>query len=53
MNDLAAKGLSDEELHRGKEQLKGSLILSLESTSSRMNRTGQKRAYARSSLYAR
>jgi predicted Zn-dependent peptidase len=41
MNELAAKGLSDEELHRGKEQLKGSLILSLESTSSRMNRMGK------------
>lgn len=41
MHDLAAKGLSEEELHRGKEQLKGSLILSLESTSSRMNRLGK------------
>ncbi|CAH1197772.1 putative zinc protease [Paenibacillus plantiphilus] len=41
LHDLAAKGLSEEELHRGKEQLKGSLILSLESTSSRMNRLGK------------
>lgn len=41
MEELAVKGLSDEELHRGKEQLKGSLILSLESTSSRMNRLGK------------
>ena len=41
LNDLAAKGLTDAELHRGKEQLKGSLILSLESTSSRMNRLGK------------
>ncbi|MBB3109444.1 putative Zn-dependent peptidase [Paenibacillus phyllosphaerae] len=41
MQDLSAKGLSDAELHRGKEQLKGSLILSLESTSSRMNRLGK------------
>ncbi|SEN34225.1 pitrilysin family protein [Paenibacillus sp. OV219] len=41
MHDLAVKGLSDAELHRGKEQLKGSLILSLESTSSRMNRLGK------------
>lgn len=41
MEELAVKGLLDEELHRGKEQLKGSLILSLESTSSRMNRLGK------------
>lgn len=41
LGELAAKGLSDAELHRGKEQLKGSLILSLESTSSRMNRNGK------------
>lgn len=41
LGDLADKGLSPEELHRGKEQLKGSLILSLESTSSRMNRLGK------------
>lgn len=39
--DLSANGLTDAELHRGKEQLKGSLILSLESTSSRMNRNGK------------
>ncbi|MBJ6363429.1 M16 family metallopeptidase [Paenibacillus sp. GCM10012307] len=41
MGDLAVNGLSAAELHRGKEQLKGSLILSLESTSSRMNRIGK------------
>ncbi|MFB9329751.1 M16 family metallopeptidase [Paenibacillus aurantiacus] len=41
MQELSAKGLTDAELHRGKEQLKGSLILSLESTSSRMNRLGK------------
>lgn len=41
LGELSAKGLSEEELHRGKEQLKGSLILSLESTSSRMNRLGK------------
>ncbi|WP_274651498.1 M16 family metallopeptidase [Paenibacillus humicola] len=41
LSDLSAKGLTDAELHRGKEQLKGSLILSLESTSSRMNRLGK------------
>ena len=38
MNELVGKRLIRRELHRGKEQLKGSLILSLESTSSRMNR---------------
>jgi predicted Zn-dependent peptidase len=41
LGDVAAKGLSDTELTRGKEQLKGNLILSLESTSSRMNRLGK------------
>jgi len=41
MHDLATKGLSEDELRKGKEQLKGSLILSLESTSSRMNRIGK------------
>lgn len=41
MHELAEKGLSEDELKKGKEQLKGSLILSLESTSSRMNRIGK------------
>lgn len=41
LHDLSVKGLGEEELQRGKEQLKGSLILSLESTSSRMNRIGK------------
>ncbi|WP_410510874.1 pitrilysin family protein [Paenibacillus sp. BR2-3] len=41
MHELAVKGLSEDELKKGKEQLKGSLILSLESTSSRMNRIGK------------
>lgn len=41
LHELSAKGLGEDELHRGKEQLKGSLILSLESTSSRMNRLGK------------
>lgn len=39
--ELAAKGLDEDEIRKGKEQLKGSLILSLESTSSRMNRMGK------------
>lgn len=41
MQELAVKGISEDELRKGKEQLKGSLILSLESTSSRMNRIGK------------
>ncbi|TVX93932.1 M16 family metallopeptidase [Paenibacillus agilis] len=41
LQDVTVKGLSDEELRKGKEQLKGSLILSLESTSSRMTRLGK------------
>ncbi|MFC3746345.1 M16 family metallopeptidase [Paenibacillus sp. GCM10012306] len=39
--ELADKGFSEDELVKGKEQMKGSLILSLESTSSRMNRIGK------------
>ncbi|AKG35169.1 M16 family metallopeptidase [Paenibacillus durus] len=39
--ELAVKGMDEEEIRKGKEQLKGSLILSLESTSSRMNRLGK------------
>jgi predicted Zn-dependent peptidase len=38
---LAETGLSEEELRRGKEQVKGSLMLGLESTSSRMTRLGK------------
>ncbi len=41
LEELASKGLTEAELARGKEQLKGNLILSLESTSSRMNRLGK------------
>lgn len=41
LKDLAVNGLSEEELRKGKEQLKGSLILSLEGTGSRMNRNGK------------
>src|SRR5699024_2287973 len=32
VDHLAAKGLTDKELHNSKEQLKGNLVLSLEST---------------------
>ncbi|MEB3102618.1 M16 family metallopeptidase [Ferviditalea candida] len=41
LDEIRRNGLSDKELAQGKEQLKGSLILSLESTSSRMNRIGK------------
>lgn len=41
LHDLAVNGLSEDELRKGKEQLKGSLILSLESTGDRMNRLGK------------
>jgi predicted Zn-dependent peptidase len=41
LRDAAVNGLSEAELRKGKEQMKGSLILSLESTSSRMNRLGK------------
>ncbi|MDF2724359.1 MAG: specific processing protease-like protein [Paenibacillus sp.] len=41
LQGVAEHGLSEEELRKGKEQLKGSFILSLESTSSRMNRLGK------------
>ncbi|MGG1616859.1 M16 family metallopeptidase [Paenibacillus sp. NRS-1782] len=41
LQDVAVKGLDDNELRKGKEQLKGSLILSLEGTGSRMNRLGK------------
>src|SRR5690606_16048616 len=39
--DVRDNGITDAELARGKEQLKGNLILSLESTGSRMNRIGK------------
>lgn len=41
LHDVAKRGLTESELRKGKEQLKGSLILSLESTGSRMNRLGK------------
>ena len=40
-DDVAGHGLTDDELEKGKEQVKGSLVLSLESTSSRMSRLGK------------
>lgn len=41
IEEMIVQGLTDAELKKGKEQLKGSLLLSLESTSSRMNRMGK------------
>ena len=41
LEDVKKNGLTEAEIHRGKEQLKGNLILSLESSSSRMNRQGK------------
>lgn len=41
LQELKDKGLTESELTKGREQLKGSLILSLESTGSRMNRLGK------------
>ena len=41
LSEFLHTGMTAEELHRGKEQLKGSLILGLESSSSRMNRIGK------------
>ncbi|MFC4768840.1 M16 family metallopeptidase [Effusibacillus consociatus] len=39
--DLATNGITNEELRKAKDQVKGSLMLSLESTSSRMSRLGK------------
>jgi predicted Zn-dependent peptidase len=39
--DLAAGNLPDRELQRAKENLKGRMLLSMESTSTRMNRLGK------------
>src|SRR5699024_2903278 len=41
IDSLLEDGLSDKELENSKEQLKGNLMLSLESTSSRMSRNGK------------
>ncbi|QRG65444.1 M16 family metallopeptidase [Brevibacillus choshinensis] len=41
LRDVADHGITEKELNKGKEQLKGSLMLSLESTNSRMSRLGK------------
>ena len=44
-SDVAAQGITDEEMERAKELLKGSLALNLESTSSRMMRIARNNLY--------
>ncbi|HEU0132162.1 MAG TPA: pitrilysin family protein [Mycobacteriales bacterium] len=41
LDEVAAKGITAEEVARGKGQLKGSLVLGLEDTGSRMSRIGK------------
>ncbi len=41
LQTISKNGITDKELAKGKEQLKGNLMLSLESTNSRMSRNGK------------
>lgn len=41
VGNLVEKGLTDKEFKNSKEQLKGNMMLSLESTNSRMSRNGR------------
>ena len=41
LNKLKQEGITEKELVNSKEQLKGNLMLSLESTNSRMSRNGK------------
>ncbi|OIJ17885.1 peptidase M16 [Anaerobacillus alkalidiazotrophicus] len=41
LNSIKSQGITEKELTKGKEQLKGNLMLSLESTNSRMSRNGK------------
>ena len=41
LEDVAEKGLTEQELDRAKSHMKGSLVLSVEDTSARMNRLGK------------
>jgi predicted Zn-dependent peptidase len=45
VRDIQLKGVKKEELYRAKEQLKGSLFLSLENVSTRMSRLGKSQLY--------
>ena len=50
LRDLKKTGVSDAELRRAKDHMKGSLMLSLESTSSRMNRLAKHELHHRTFL---
>ncbi|NGZ75454.1 M16 family metallopeptidase [Saccharibacillus alkalitolerans] len=41
LHDIRANGLSESEIRKGQQQLKGSLIMGLEGSGSRMNRLGK------------
>ncbi|GGN90223.1 M16 family metallopeptidase [Saccharibacillus kuerlensis] len=41
LHDVRTNGLTEMEIHKGKQQLKGSLIMGLEGSGSRMNRLGK------------
>ncbi|MDD4665505.1 MAG: insulinase family protein, partial [Clostridia bacterium] len=41
IREIVAKGITEKELHRAKEQIKGNLFLGLENVSSRMTRLGR------------
>ncbi len=45
IRDIQVHGVSSEELQRAKEQLKGNLLLSLESVNTRMSRLGKSQLY--------
>ena len=45
VRDIQIKGVKKEELYRAKEQLKGSLFLSLENVNTRMSRLGKSQLY--------
>ena len=47
VNKIARNGLTDEELARAKSQLKGNMLLGMESTESRMNRLARNEIYFR------
>ncbi|MFC4735654.1 M16 family metallopeptidase [Bacillus daqingensis] len=49
-NDVKENGLTEKELANAKEQLKGNLLLSLESSSSRMNRNAKNELFLGRSL---
>lgn len=50
LRDLKKNGITEEELKRAKDHLKGSLMLSLETSSSRMNRLAKHEMHLRSFL---